>query len=196
MSNRHSGPAQQPRGKRHPLLSHQALNEQVFWPSVVIMAAAAALLIWTPPELVPYRTHLRVILVFTGLLLVATYAFRLRSYVQCRGEGLYLQLPSYHLLIPYREIKTVRPDALYRLFPPDQQTWSQRRYLGSLPAEAVVVIELAQLPQSNARLRLWMGKYMLCPDRVGLVLAVRDWMALRGELDESKARSQRPRSTT
>lgn len=177
------------RAQRHPLLFNQGLNEQIFWPTIVILGLAAALLIWSPSQLQPFRSHLRLVLVMCGLVLVLTFIFRLRSYVQCRAAGLYLQVPFYHLLVPYSEIKAVRPTELYRMFPPDQQTWSQRRFLSSLSADAVVVIELGQLPHSRLWLRLWMSKYMLCPDRVGLVLAVRDWIALRTEIDESRARS-------
>ena len=156
--------------KRHPLLFQQSLSEQVFWPSVTIIAVCAALLLWNPAKLAPYRVHMMIILTGTGLVLIATLVFRMRAYVQCRPEGVRLQLPLYQLTIPYQAIRATRPTELYRMFPPSKERWPQRRYL----------------------MRLWLPKYMLAPDRPGLVLAVSDWMALSSDLDELEVRSRQP----
>jgi hypothetical protein len=177
-------------GKRHPLLFQQRFSEQIFWPSIVILALSAALLVWNPAKVEPYRATLRVALVGTGLILALTWLLRLRAYVRCRDSGLHLQLPFFRLLIPYRKIRSTRPTELYRMFPSEQQHWPQRRFLRGLFGKTVVVIEMEQLPHSRLWLRLWMSKYMLCPDRVGFVLAVRDWMAFRAELDEFRTRSR------
>jgi hypothetical protein len=179
------------RGKRHPLLLQQRLSEEVFWPTLLIVAVAGALLVWNPAQLVSYRSHLAAILVGTGLLLVLTLIFRLIAFAQCRDDGLWIRLPFYHLSVPYRRIKAVRPTEFYHLFPPKEQRWSERAFLGPLWGRTLVVIDLDELPASRARLRLWMGKYMLSPYDVGLVVAVRDWIAFRTELDEFKFRSQR-----
>jgi hypothetical protein len=177
-------------GKRHPLLFQQRFSEQVFWPCIVILALSAALLVWNPPEVEPYRVTLRVALAGTGSILVLTMVYRLRAYARCLQSGLHLQLPFFHVLIPYHEIRSTRPTELYRMFPIEQQKWPQRRFLRGIIGKTVVVIEMEQLPHSHIWLRLWMSKYMLSPDRVGLVLAVRDWMAFRAELDEFRARSR------
>ncbi len=186
-----AGPPQrhEQRGSRHPLLLQQRLNEQVFWPSVVIVGASVALLVGNPAKAEPYRSFLVAAAVGSGLALVLTFLFRLRAYVRCEPGGLELRLPFYRLTVPYPEIKASRPTELFRMFPPSQQRWTQRRFLRSLLGETVVVIELDQLPGNPIWLRLWMSKYMLCPDSVGLVLAVRDWLAFRTELDEFRARS-------
>jgi hypothetical protein len=190
MTSQQSG-AQLPQpGRRHPLLFQQRFSEQVFWPCIVIVALSAALLVWNPPRVEPYRAILRVALAGSGLILVLTMMYRLRSYVRCLQSGLRLQLPFFHLLIPYREIRSTRPTELYHLFPLEQQKWSQQRFLRAILGKTVVVIEMEQLPHSRIWLRLWMSKYMLCPDRLGLVLVVRDWMAFRAELDEFRARSR------
>lgn len=181
--------ASRPR-RRHALLFQQRLSEQVFWPSVTIVAACAALLIWNPARLDPYRATLVVVLVGTGLLLVVTLLFRLRAYVQCRPEGVRIQVPFHQVTIPYPQVKATRPTELYRLFPPSKERWSQRQYLGPLFGATVVVVELEELPGPPWRLRLWLPKYMLCPERTGLVLAVADWMALRSDVDELQTRSR------
>ena len=176
--------------KRHPLLFQQHLSEQIFWPSILIEALSAALLVWNPTRVEPYRGTLRAVLVGTALVLVLIWLFRLRAYAHCLDSGLYLQLPFFRLNIPYHEIRSTRPTELYRMFPPEQQRWTQRRFLRSLFGKTVVVVDLDQLPRPRIWLRLWMSKYMLCPDRVGLVFAVRDWMAFRAELDEFRARNR------
>jgi hypothetical protein len=123
--------------------------------------------------------------------LVLAYAFRLRAYVQCRNEGLLLQLPFFRLLIPYDDLVAVRPTEIGRMYPLEKQRWSSRGYLERLATRTVLVIELKSYPKPLSLLRLWMHKYMLCPDRVGFILALRDWMAFRGELDEYRTRSMR-----
>lgn len=174
------------RGKRYPLLYQQRFNEMVFWPAVLIVALSATLIIWGASE---FRTYLSTILFGSGVILVLTLFFRLRAYTQCRSSGLLVRLPFYRLEIPYRLIKSTRPSDLYRVFLPTEQRWTQRRFLMPLFGRTVVVVELDELPSPRRWLRLWMTKYMLSPETDGLVLAVRDWIGLRTELDEYKARS-------
>jgi len=175
-------------GKRYPLLLQKRLNEQVFWPSTLILVVGGGLLIWNPAGLEPYRPYLPVILVGTGLILVLTYILRLRAYAQCRSDGLRVQFPFLRLDIPYHEINTTRPTEFFRMFPPKQVRATQRAFLSPLFGRTVVILEMEQLPHPRAWLRLWMSEYMLPPDAVGLVLPVVDWMAFRTELDEFKAR--------
>jgi hypothetical protein len=184
---------QRQRGKRHPLLYHQRLSEQYFWPAVLIVAISGGLLVWNPGKLEPYRLVLSVSLACCGMVLVLTLLFRLRAYAVCTAHGLQLQLPFYRLEIPYRDIKDVRPTELFRLFPPREQGWAQRRFLMGILGATVLVIALDELPARTAWLRLWMSKYMLCPDHAGLVIAVRDWIGFRTELDEFRARQRHPR---
>lgn len=193
VSQRQPGESFPERGERHPLLFHQRFSEQNFWPSTLILALSAGLLLWNPDKLAPFRAVLMLALAGTGLVLVLTLVFRLRAYAQCLADALRVQLPFHQLTIPYHEIKSARPTELFRIFPPSQQRWPQRRFLRSLFGETVVVIEMEEFPSSVLWLRLWMNKYMLCPDRVGLILAVRDWLAFRAELDEFTARRQRLR---
>ena len=177
-------------GKRYPLLFQQRFSEQIFWPSILILALSATLLFLNPARVEPYRATLNVALIFTALVLVLSLLFRLRTYVQCLHSGLRLQFPFLRLTIPYTEIRSTRPTELYRMFPPDRQRWPQRYFLRALLGKTMVVIELEQLPRPKLWLRLWMSKYMLSPDRTGLVLAVQDWMAFRAELDEFRARTR------
>ena len=191
MSDLQASDAQPERGKRHPLLYHRRLSEQYFWPAILTVAASTALLVWAPAKLEPYRLLLTMALACCGLVLVLTLLFRLRAYAICSVHRVRVRLPFYHFDIPYSEIKNVRPTELFRLFHPRDQRALQRRFLAPLLGTTVLVIELDELPNRTAWLRLWMNKYMLCPDRVGVIIAVRDWMGFRAELDEFRARRQR-----
>ena len=191
MSNLPPGQPQPKQGKRHPLLYHQRLSEQYFWPALLIVAGSAALLAWNPSKLQPYRLLLIVALGCCGMVLMLTLLFRLRAHARCTADSVRVRLPFYQFEIPYSEIKNVRPTELFRLFPPRDQRWSQRRFLAPLFGATVLAIDLDRLPNRKVWLGLWMNKYMLSPDRVGVILAVRDWMGFRAELDEFRARMRR-----
>jgi hypothetical protein len=191
MATPQSKQSKRERGRRHPLLLYQRFNEVVFWPSILIVAIIAALLIWNPAELGPHRRYFSVILVSTGLILVLTFVFRLRAYVQCRDSGLWIQVPLYHLTIPYAEIRASRPTDLFRLFPPNDQPHLRRHFLEPLLGKTVVVVDLLQLPWPRSRLRLWMSHYMLSPETEGLVLPLRDWIDFRTELDDFRLKQRR-----
>jgi hypothetical protein len=178
------------RGRRFSLLYQWRLNDMVFWPTLLIGALSAMLISWGPPR---FRGPLTAILFGGATVFAVTLLFRLRAYAQCRRSAFCLQLPFSRLEIPYRSIRTTRPTDLHRLFPPQRQRWTERRFLKPLFGRTVVVVELEQLPAPRRRLRLWMSKYMLSPDTEGLVLLVEDWIALRSELDEYKARSHHTR---
>jgi hypothetical protein len=174
------------RGQRHRLLLQQRLHQMVSWPTRAIIALSAALFVWGPPG---SRKAVSIILLGSAALLVLTLLFRLRAYVQCRCTGLRLQLPFFHMDVPYGSIRSTRPTNLYHLFPPGRLRWTQRSFLRPLFARTVIVVELSELPIRRSWLRRWMSPHMLSPDAQGLVLLVRDWMALHRQLDEWRART-------
>lgn len=185
------------RGKRHPLLYQQRFGEMVFWPAFLILILAGAIVTWNPVPMQPYRPHLIVAAIGSGLILVLTQLFRLRAYIQCRNDGLHVRAPFYQWTIPYREVQKTRVTELGRQFPIDQERWTRRHFLEPLLGKTVIVVELNRLPESRWRLGLSLGRFMVCSDAEGLILAVRDWMALRTELDEFRARTyQRDAKTT
>jgi hypothetical protein len=182
--------AQAKRGRREPLLIYQRLNEQVFWPSILILLTCVILLIWTPAEIQDRQIFLLVITVFTALILAMTFGYRLRSYAQCRSDGLVLQMPFYRLKISYQDIRETRPNDFFRIFPPKEVPRLQRNFLTPLMGKTVVLIDMRQLPKPRPVLRMMMGRYMLSPDTDSIVLSVRDWVGFRTELDEFRFRSR------
>jgi hypothetical protein len=147
MSTRQASAKPAKRGERHPLLLQQHLNEQNFWVCILLIGLTAGLLIWNPPALTPYRPHLSVTLAGSGLVLILTFVYRLTAYVQCGRDELRLQLPFYRLLIPYSAIRATRPTQFFRVFPPQEQRWTQRYFLRSLWGATVVVVDLDQFPR-------------------------------------------------
>jgi hypothetical protein len=178
-------------GQRHPLFLQQRLNEQLFWPSLILIIICIGLLVWNQPAFQQYRLNLMVILLATGFIFILTNFYRLRAYAQCRPEALRLQLPFYHLDIPYRLIRTTRLSELQHMFPLDSLRWTQRAFAEPILARTVVVVELEDLPVPRSSLRLWMSPLMLPPDVIGLVLPVRNWLNFRTELDEYVASLRR-----
>ena len=183
-------------GRRHHMLLQVRLNEMVFWPAILIIALITALLIWNPDKMQEYRRYLTLILLGSAGVLILTFLLRLRAYVRCLPQGLRIQLPFRRLDIPYSQIQTTRPSELFRLFPLRQQSILQRNFLSPLLGHTAIVIQLRALPMSRRWLRLWMSKFMLCPDVEGLVLAVPDWLEFHNELGEYKARSHYARPPT
>jgi len=176
-------------GRRYRLLYQQRFQEMVFWPAILIIAVTTGLVVWQPPKLAAYHGLFVLTLAITGLVVILTYLYRLRAYVRCREHDLIVQLPFYRLTIPYAEIQKSRPAELFRLFPPADQRATENNFLEPLLGHTVLVVEVSGLPGPAKQLRLWMSKYMLSPDHIGLVLAVRDWIGFDTEMEELRARS-------
>ena len=192
MSEQQSGNGSLGKGKRHPLIFQRRLNEQVFWPCVLILGLIVGLLIWNPTGLERYRATLEVVLVGTGVLLILTFVLRLRAYAQCRAAGLWVQLPFYRVSIPYQNIKATRLTELHRMFSDGQLSRGQRRFLEPVMGRTVVIVELEEMPFPSLARRLWLSRAMICPDELGLIMAVEDWLTFRTELDEAIFRHRRP----
>jgi hypothetical protein len=162
----------------------------IFWPAILIVILTAALLAWQPPELASYRVLFALAFVVAALVLILTYLYRVRAYVRCHDHALIVQLPFYRLTIPYTLIEKTHPSDLFRLFPPSEQRAVQNNFLEPLFGQTVLVVEIFDLPAPRNQLGLWLSKYMLSPDHTGIVLPVRDWIALDTEIEEHRTRSQ------
>jgi hypothetical protein len=155
--------------------------------SLTLLLFSAGLLIWDPPALSMIRPVLVVTAVIGALILTLMILVRQTSYVVCQMDGLFIHLPFRSFLVPYANVRSVRPDALFRIFPPGEQSGWQRNVMSGVWSRTVVVVELNEFPWPRRQLRTWGGKYLLLPHEPGLVLPVQDWMALRTELDDRYA---------
>lgn len=175
-------------GQRHPFTFQARLHELTFGPCLLLILLCAVLLVWDPAELASSRGSLSVILAGTAAILILTCLFRLRAFARCRADGLSLQFPFRRLLIPYHEILQTRPTDIAHMFALERMPFGQAHFLRPLAKQTVVVLEMDRLPLSRFQMRLWMSRYMICPDLTGLALPVHDWLALRSELDELRLR--------
>jgi hypothetical protein len=155
--------------------------------SLMLLLLSAGLLIWNPPALSTIRPVLVVTAVIGALILTLMILVRQMSYVVCQMDELLIHLPFRSFVVPYAHVRSIRPDAFYRIFPPGEQPGWQRNVLSGVWSRTVVAVELNEFPWPRRQLRTWGGKYLLLPHSSGLVLPVRDWMALRTELDERYA---------
>ncbi len=174
-------------GKRYPLLVYRRLFSLYAGPLVLLFLASAgplgAALVWELPRLQSLRWTLIIVAGLSGLLLLALFVARWLAFVRCRANNLLVQSPLYQVVISYGRVRLTRPAEFVRIFPPQEQSWSQRRFLEPLWGKTVIVVETTGLPLPSWWLRLWLSKYLLLPDGSGFVFAVKDWMGLSQEID-------------
>lgn len=114
-------------------------------------------------------------------LVLAWIAPRL-AYVQPRRDHLLVRTPIYRMKISYRRVVNTRPVDLARMFPPSSIRGSDRRLLRPFYGRTALGVDLRGLPLSKFTLRLFFHRLFLAADGTGLVLVVRDWMALSNQL--------------
>jgi hypothetical protein len=177
------------KGRRYSLLLQRRLRDMLFWPALLIALLAMALVVLSPPGIEGWQPYLVVAGLAGGAAAILSLWFSLRAFARCTAGGLLVSLPFYELLIPYGDIQSTRLSQIGRQYPPENEPWSRRRFLEPLSYVTVVVVELKALPAPRRQLQLWMSRYLLSPDSPGFMLPVRDWLALRAELDEYRSRS-------
>jgi hypothetical protein len=179
------------RGKRYPLLIYRRLFSLYAGPLILLFLASAAplgaALVWELPDLQPMRWTLIVVAGISGLLLLALFVSRWLAFVRCQANSLLVQSPLYQVVISYGRVRLTRPTGFVRVFPPQEQNWSQRRFLESLWGKTVIVVETTGLPLPRWWLRLWLNKYLLLPGGSGFVFAVKDWVGLSQEIDSFRS---------
>jgi hypothetical protein len=173
--------------KRYPLLIYRRLFSLyaglLFMLFLVSAAPLGATFVWELPRLQPMRWSLVIIAIIAILLLFVLFVARWLAFVRCRPNTLLIQVPLYQVVVSYGRVRLTRSAEFAHVFPPRQQTWSQRRLLEPLWGRTVVVVETTGLPLPRWWLRLWLSKYLLTPDGSGFVFVVKDWMGLSQEID-------------
>lgn len=175
------------RGRAYRLLPQARFARSYFGISLLLLLISAGLLLWNPPVLSVIRPALVVTAVVGALILMVVILIHQTSYVVCEADGILIHLPFRSFFLPYAKVQTVRPDAFYRIFPPDEQSSWQQSVMSGVWSRTVVAVDLVEFPWSRRQFRMWGGKYLVQPHAPGVVLPVEDWMALRSELDERNA---------
>jgi hypothetical protein len=119
-------------------------------------------------------------LIFISFFFIFT---RRMAYVQAREDHLRLVTPFINLKVSYHRVLSLHPVNFIQLFPPQESSWSQRRFLEPFYGRTALALELTKLPMSRAFLRLFFAPQMFLPTTVGFVLLVDDWMELSTEID-------------
>ncbi len=189
-------------GRRHRLLLYQRLMDRL-WGVTLIMGLLLAAVWWWNGYLIsaaihaPYDTLLALAAVFVLIFAALAFLGRSMAYVQARRDHLRVVTPFLQLKISYRRLRTVHPADFHNLFPPSQAKWAEHQFFEPFYGKTALVVELNGFPMSRKALRFFLPKQMFDPQLNGLVLVVKDWMALSTEIDSShsawrQAQSPRP----
>lgn len=168
---------------KHPLLLYRRLAAYYRTPLLLLMLVSAALLVWDHPALRGLQPVLVLTLALALLLLLLTFIMSRIAYVQCRENGLLVQLPLYRLYVPYESVLETRAVLMYDLFSPSDQPFSSRGFLDPLWERFGVVVRLRRLPLPRSQLRLWMDSRMIVHD--GLVFLVADYRGFRRQMQDA-----------
>jgi hypothetical protein len=175
-------------GTRHKLLFYQYFWGRLWKPTLLLGGLLA--LIWAAGdiwglEILDSDLKLWILLgagVSLFFALIALVARRL-SYVQARADHLRLTTAFFPLRISYRRIVSTRASAFNQLFPSQEESWAQRRFLDPFYGATVIVVEMRGTPMHPAVMRLFLSKYMFLSQPPRLVLLVPNWMSLSAEID-------------
>jgi hypothetical protein len=135
----------------------------------------------------PLEPPIDLITLCCGIALVCFSVFfiitRHMAYVQARQDHIRLVTPFIKLKISYQRVRSLHPVNFTQLFPPNQTSWSARRFLRPFYGKTALALELTALPFSKGFLRLFFAPQMFLPTTNGFVLLVDDWMDLSMDID-------------
>jgi hypothetical protein len=174
-------------GKRHRLLIYQRAMDRLWAATLVLGLAIVATWNWAGDifPLLPEPFNTIVLAGGTALITLAFLIFLMRSmaYVQASKDHLRVATPFFRLKVSYRRIRTAHPVEFNQLFPPSKANWADRRLLAPFYGRTALVVELSEFPVKASILRLFLPRVMFSTQAKGLVLVVKDWMALSTELE-------------
>jgi len=174
-------------GKRHRLLIYQRVMDRL-WGATLVLGLMVVVIWWWSGKFFPSLPQPFDTLLIVGgvvLVLLAFLMFLMRSmaYVQVCTDHLRVATPFIRLKISYRRVRTTHPLEFHQLFPPSKAGWADRRLLEPFYGKTVLVVGLSEFPLSQSVLRLFLPRVMFSTQAKGLVLVVKDWMALSTELE-------------
>ena len=174
-------------GKRHRLLIYQRVMDRLWVPTLVLGLIVIAIWWWGGSifPLLPEPFDTLILALGAVLVTMAFLMFVMRgmAYVQARPDHLRLVTPFIRLKISYRRVRTAHPVEFHQLFPPSKAGWADKRFLEPFYGKTVIVVELSEFPVSRSVLSLFLPRVMFSTQAKGLVLVVKDWMALSTEME-------------
>ncbi len=174
-------------GKRHRLLIYQRVMDRL-WGVTLIVGLLILAIWWWSGDFFPVFPEPFDTLILAGGAVAVTLAFlmflmRTMAYVQAFPDHLRVATPFMRLKVSYRRIRSIHPVEFFKLFPLAKASWGDRRILEPFYAKTVLVAELSEFPVRPSVLRLFLPRVMFSTQAKGLVLVVKDWMALSTEID-------------
>ena len=174
-------------GKRHRLLIYQRVMDRM-WPATLVLGLMVVAMWWWGGDIFPLLPEPFDTLILVGGTVLVTMAFlmflmRNMAYVQACTDHLRVATPFIRLKISYRRIRTTHPLEFQQMFPPSKVGWADHRLLEPFYGKTVLVVGLTAFPISQPVLRLFLPRVMFSTQSKGLVLVVKDWMALSTEME-------------
>jgi hypothetical protein len=124
-----------------------------------------------------------------GLVATAYWLFitvgPLTAYAQPLSTHLRIQTPIYRLQISYQRVRSVRPINVSRSIAPGTGSRAQKRELEPFLGKTALGIDLREWPLPRWVLRLFLSRWMLANDQLGLVVYVDDWMGLSNQVTQA-----------
>lgn len=175
-------------GTRHALLLYQRFWARIWKITLVLSVVLVA--VWAVGEFLGTEMlgpgtrdwillGALVSLLFTVVALIA----RRMGYVQVRSDHLRVVTPFFPLRVSFRRIVTSRATSLLQLFPPQNASGAQRRFLDPFYSRTIIVVEMKGTPLPQSILRAFLSSYVISSNPPRLILVVDDWMKLSTELD-------------
>lgn len=174
-------------GKRHPLLVYRRAWGRLWKNSLsvgILLGVLWAVIYFMMPSLEPIYEILLLIVAFLTLILgVVAFLLRNLAYVRAYPDHIQIVTPVFQVKVSYRRVRSVRPMDLAQIFPPQKARGIERSLLEPYYGMTAVVIEMNSYPLKAGVLRFFLPDVMLLPKSTGLVLVVKDWMALSTDID-------------
>jgi hypothetical protein len=176
------------KGKRHSLRLYRRMMDRLWRITALLGLLMAVWWMWEGTGIfahIPEAADGWVFIAAIVTILFTVYALIGRSlaYVQARRDHIALVTPFLRLKIGYRRINRIYPVKFAALFKPGEMKWANRRFLEPFFSETALAVEMTSLPLSRGMLRLFLGPQTFLPTETGMVLLVKDWMALSNEID-------------
>jgi hypothetical protein len=174
-------------GKRYRLLIYQRVMDRLWAATLVLGCVVVAIWWWGGTIFILLPEPFSTLLLAGGIVLVTLgflmYLMRSMAYVQACTDHLRVSTPFIRLRVSYRRIRTAHPVEFHHLFPPSKASWADRRLLEPFYGKTVLVVELSEFPLRRSLLNLFLPRVMFSTQAKGLVLVVKDWMALSTEIE-------------
>jgi len=121
---------------------------------------------------------------FTGIFFLV---IRQVAYVQPMHGYLKFVTPFLRMNISNKRIHKTTVTEMRQLFPPKSLSYWVRDIINPLASNTVLVIELKSYPIPSFLLRMFLSRFFFKDNTPHLVILVKDWMRLSGEIDSFRS---------